>query len=181
MPEEGVQLNQKSQLLSTEEIVKLGRIFAGHGVNKIRLTGGEPLVRRDVVDLVKNLKAIDGIETVAMTTNGLTLQRHLPQLIDAGLDAINISLDTLEDKKFEFVSRRPRAGHAKVLNAIDSVLQTDIKLKINCVVMRSLNEDEILPFVAWTRDKKLTVRFIEYMPFDGNKWNDKKVNYSSVR
>ena len=122
---------------------------------------------------------MDGIKSVAMTTNGLTLERSLPKLAEAGLDAVNISLDTLHDKKFEFVSRRPAAGHARVMGAVDAVLRNhaeDIRLKVNCVVMRGMNDDELADFVGWTRDRALIVRFIEYMPFDGNKWNDKKVS-----
>jgi len=92
MPEAGVDLTPNSKLLTTEEMVKLAKVFATHGVDKIRLTGGEPLVRKDIVHLVKQLKDIDGISTVAMTTNGLTLGRHLPPLLEAGLDAVNISL-----------------------------------------------------------------------------------------
>lgn len=99
----------------------------------------------------------------------------MPPLLKAGLDAVNISLDTLHDQKFEFVSRRPKAGHAKVLRSIDSVMESGLKLKINCVVMRGMNDDELVDFVDWTRDKKLILRFIEYMPFDGNRWNDKKM------
>ena len=123
MPIEGVPLTPKPNLLTTEEILRLARVFASHGVDKIRLTGGEPLVRKDIVSLVKHLKAVDGISHVAMTTNGLTLERSLPKLAEAGLDAVNVSLDTLHDKKFEFVSRRPAAGHARVMGALDAVLR----------------------------------------------------------
>jgi len=134
------------------------------------------LVRGDVVDIVRRLKLLPGIETVAMTTNGVTLSRKLPALKDAGLNALNISLDTLIPEKFEFVSRRPKAGHAKVLNAIEKSLEMGFDpVKVNCVVMRGLNEDEILDFVDSTKDRNIDVRFIEYMPFDGNKWNTKKM------
>ena len=171
---------------------------------QIRLTGGEPLVRGDAVELVARLKALPGLETLAITTNGLTLARKLPALQAAGLDAINIrcdsgtlaagyyllstlslciaSLDTMRPEKFEFISRRPRAGHGRVLAAIERCLELGVApLKVNCVVMRGLNEDEILDFVEMTREKPVDVRFIEYMPFDGNKWNTKKmVSYSEM-
>jgi len=128
------------------------------------------------VDIVRRLKILPGLETVAMTTNGLTLSRKLPALMEAGLNALNISLDTLIPEKFEFVSRRPKAGHAKVLNAIEKSLEMGFNpVKVNCVVMRGLNEDEILDFVDWTRERNVDVRFIEYMPFDGNKWNTNKM------
>lgn len=182
MPEEGITLTPNSHLLTTDEIIKIATIFVSEGVKKIRLTGGEPLVRGDVVDIVRRLKQLPGLETVAMTTNGLTLARKLPALKDAGLNALNISLDTLVPEKFEFVSRRPKAGHAKVLHSIEKSLDMGFSpVKVNCVVMRGLNEDEILNFVDITKEKNIDVRFIEYMPFDGNKWNTKKmVSYSEM-
>jgi len=176
MPEEGVKLSPKSSILSTEEIIQLARVFIGEGVKKIRLTGGEPLVRPDIVEIIRELKNTPGLETVAMTTNGVTLGKRLVELKGAGLDLLNVSLDTLIPDKFQFVSRRPKAAHAKVLASIEDALAMGYTpLKINCVAMKGLNEDEILDFVEMTRDKEVDVRFIEYMPFDGNKWNDKKM------
>ncbi len=174
MPEEGVQLSPKSDLLSTQEVLKLAKLFADQGVTKIRLTGGEPLVRPDVIDIVSGLKALPGLTTVAMTTNAVALSRRLPALRRAGLDVLNISLDTLVPAKFEFITRRK--GHARVLKAIDDSLEEGFSpLKINCVVMRGLNDDELADFAEWTRHKAVDVRFIEYMPFDGNRWDDRKM------
>jgi len=176
MPEEGVELSPKSSILTTEEIIQIARIFINEGVKKIRLTGGEPLVRRDIVDIIRELKSTPGLETVAMTTNGVTLGRRLPELVSAGLDALNISLDTLVPQKFEFVSRRPKKTHEKVMASIEAALELGYApVKVNCVVMKGLNEDEIVDFVNLTQHKALDIRFIEYMPFDGNKWNDKKM------
>jgi len=176
MPEQGVDLTPSTQILSADEIVRIAGIFVSEGVNKIRLTGGEPLVRRDCVDIVRRLAVLPGLQTVAMTTNGLSLYRKLPDLRTAGLTHLNISLDTLVPAKFEFISRRPKAGHAKVLRAIDASLELGYTpVKVNCVVMRGLNEDEIVNFVEQTKDRNIDVRFIEYMPFDGNKWNTKKM------
>jgi len=176
MPEEGVDLKPSNQLLSADEIVRIAGIFVSEGVNKIRLTGGEPLVRRDVLEIVSRLANLPGLKTVAMTTNGVTLSRKLPDLRLAGLTHLNISLDTLVPEKFEFISRRPKAGHAKVLRAIQTSLEMGYSpVKVNCVVMRGLNEDEIVNFVELTRDRNIDVRFIEYMPFDGNRWNTKKM------
>lgn len=182
MPSQGVTLTPHSHLLTQDEIVRIAEIFASEGVKKIRLTGGEPLVRKDAIEIVRRLKNIPGLETVAMTTNGVTLARKLPALKDAGLDAINLSLDTLRAEKFEFISRRPKAGHSKVLEAVEKSLELGYNpLKINCVVMRGLNDDEILDFVELTREKAVDVRFIEYMPFDGNKWDTRKmVPYSEM-
>jgi len=117
-----------------------------------------------------------------MTTNGVTLARRLPALKKAGLTHLNISLDTLVPEKFEFVSRRPMAAHSKVMKAIDTSVQLGYTpVKVNCVVMRGLNEDEIIHFVEKTRNHNIDVRFIEYMPFDGNRWNtDKMVSYQEM-
>ncbi|XP_031758358.1 molybdenum cofactor biosynthesis protein 1 isoform X3 [Xenopus tropicalis] len=180
MPEEGVQLTPKSELLTTQEIVALARLFVQEGVNKIRLTGGEPLIRPDVVDIVAQLRKLEGLKTIALTTNGINLARQLPKLKDAGLDVLNISLDTLVPAKFEFIVRRK--GFHKVMEGIHRAIDLGYSpVKVNCVVMRGLNEDELLDFVALTEKQPLEVRFIEYMPFDGNKWNFKKmVSYQEM-
>ncbi|XP_072032501.1 molybdenum cofactor biosynthesis protein 1-like isoform X2 [Amphiura filiformis] len=174
MPEEGVDLTPNDNLLSTEEIVRLSKLFVQQGVDKIRLTGGEPLVRKDVIEVVEELGKLDGLKAIGMTTNGIALARKLPKLQAAGLNQLNISLDTLVPQKFEFVTRRK--GFSHVMRGIDTALDLGFNpLKINCVVMRGLNEDEINDFVEYTKDKPIEVRFIEYMPFDGNRWNDKKM------
>nr|XP_060610080.1 molybdenum cofactor biosynthesis protein 1 isoform X1 [Anolis sagrei ordinatus] len=180
MPEEGVQLTPKSELLSTQEIITLARLFVKEGVDKIRLTGGEPLIRPDVVDIIAQMRKLEGLETIAVTTNGINLARLLPRLKEAGLNAINISLDTLVPAKFEFIVRRK--GFHKVMEGIHKALELGYDpVKVNCVVMRGLNEDELLDFVALTEKYPLDVRFIEYMPFDGNKWNFKKmVSYKEM-
>eukprot|EP00057_Strongylocentrotus_purpuratus_P023045 XP_011677519.1 PREDICTED: molybdenum cofactor biosynthesis protein 1 isoform X2 [Strongylocentrotus purpuratus] len=174
MPEEGVTLSPKERLLSTEEILHLAKLFVSEGVDKIRLTGGEPLVRKDIVEIIEGLRELEGLKQIAMTTNGVTLAKRLPALKKAGLDLINISIDTLVPQKFEFISRRKGWHH--VMRGIDAALEHGYDpVKVNCVVMRGLNEDELCDFVALTEDKALDIRFIEYMPFDGNRWNDKKL------
>ncbi|XP_051469163.1 molybdenum cofactor biosynthesis protein 1 isoform X2 [Apus apus] len=180
MPEEGVQLTPKSELLTTQEIITLARLFVKEGVEKIRLTGGEPLIRPDVVDIVGQLYKLEGLKTIAVTTNGINLTRLLPRLKEAGLNAINISLDTLVPAKFEFIVRRK--GFHKVMEGIHKATELGYRpVKVNCVVMRGFNEDELLSFVDLTKDLPLDVRFIEYMPFDGNKWNFKKmVSYKEM-
>ncbi|XP_019607092.2 molybdenum cofactor biosynthesis protein 1 isoform X1 [Rhinolophus sinicus] len=180
MPEEGVPLTPKVDLLTTEEILMLARLFVKEGVDKIRLTGGEPLIRPDVVDIVAQLHRLEGLRTIGVTTNGINLARLLPQLQKAGLNAINISLDTLVPAKFEFIVRRK--GFHKVMEGIHKAIELGYSpVKVNCVVMRGLNEDELLDFVALTEGLPLDVRFIEYMPFDGNKWNFKKmVSYKEM-
>ncbi|XP_050565504.1 molybdenum cofactor biosynthesis protein 1 isoform X2 [Cygnus atratus] len=180
MPEEGVQLTPKSELLTAQEIITLARLFVKEGVEKIRLTGGEPLIRPDVVDIVGQLNKLEGLKTIAITTNGINLARLLPRLKEAGVNAVNISLDTLVPAKYEFIVRRK--GFHKVMEGIHKATELGYRpVKVNCVVMRGLNEDELLGFVEFTKDLPLDVRFIEYMPFDGNKWNFKKmVSYKEM-
>uniref|UniRef100_A0AAX7VTT6 Molybdenum cofactor biosynthesis protein 1 n=1 Tax=Astatotilapia calliptera TaxID=8154 RepID=A0AAX7VTT6_ASTCA len=180
MPEEGVKLTPRGQLLSTSEVLTLARLFVQEGVDKIRLTGGEPLIRPDVLHIITELRKLEGLKTIAMTTNGMNLARLLPNLKDAGLDLINISLDSLVPAKFEFIVRRK--GFHKVMEGVEKAIELGYSpVKINCVVMRGLNEDELLDFAALTEKKPLEVRFIEYMPFDGNKWNFKKmVSYQEM-
>uniref|UniRef100_A0A8C4QC44 GTP 3',8-cyclase n=1 Tax=Eptatretus burgeri TaxID=7764 RepID=A0A8C4QC44_EPTBU len=180
MPTEGVQLTPKASLLTSHEIVTLARLFVKAGVTKVRLTGGEPLIRPDVTSIVENLCKLEGLGTVAMTTNGINLARMLPSLKHAGLGHLNVSLDTLVPQKFEFVSRRK--GWHKVMEGIEKAIDLGYKpVKVNCVVMRGFNEDEILNFVSMTSERPLDVRFIEYMPFDGNRWDFKKmVSYQEM-
>lgn len=173
MPAEGVQLTNKTNLLSTEEIIYLAKIFVQEGVQKIRLTGGEPTVRKDIVEIIKNLKEIDKLESVSITTNGLVLNRLLVPMQRAGLDGINISLDTLKSSKYEKITRRK--GFERVLGGIDLAIQLGYKPKVNCVIMKGFNDDEVNDFVEFTRDRNVDIRFIEYMPFSGNKWETEKM------
>ncbi|XP_059838782.1 molybdenum cofactor biosynthesis protein 1 isoform X1 [Hypanus sabinus] len=180
MPEDGVKLTPRSQLLTTEEIITLAQLFVSEGVDKIRLTGGEPLIRPDVVEIVGRLRQLENLKTLAVTTNGINLTKLLPRLKEAGLNLLNISLDTLVPAKFEFIARRK--GFHKVIEGINKAIDLGYNpVKVNCVVMRGLNDDELLDFVDLTATKPLDVRFIEYMPFDGNKWNFKKmVSYQEM-
>lgn len=180
MPEEGVPLSPQQQLLTTPEIVMLSSVFVSQGVTKIRLTGGEPTVRRDILPLMHQLGSLrpHGLKELCLTTNGIALHRKLDAMVEAGLTGINLSLDTLDPWQFQIMTRRN--GFEAVLKSIDRIAELNrlgagVKLKINCVVMRGRNDREILPFVAMTRDTDLEVRFIEYMPFDGNKWNEGKM------
>ncbi len=171
MPEEGVQLQPQDHIMTFEEIERLVRLFAAEGVNKIRLTGGEPLVRKDVDQLLNRLGKVEGIKTFAITTNGLLVPKKIKMMHEAGINLMNISLDTLNPKKFEFITRRK--GFDLVMRAIDLALEYGYApVKVNCVVMKNFNENELADFVSLTRDKEIEVRFIEYMPFGGNGWND---------
>ncbi|KAJ1969810.1 hypothetical protein IWQ62_000388 [Dispira parvispora] len=176
MPEEGVSLTPSGQLLTTEEIVYLASVFVKQGVTKIRLTGGEPTIRKDFVDLVGHLNLLRswGLQSITVTTNGIALRRKLPQLVENGLDGINFSLDTLDPLQFQLLTRRN--GMERVLESIQMASEySQLNVKINCVVMRQINEGEVPDFVQYTQHHPVTVRFIEYMPFDGNRWSQHKL------
>lgn len=179
MPEEGVPVLQHSQILSIEEISRFVRIAASQGISHIRITGGEPLVRKGIISLISEISAIDGIESVALTTNASTLAPIAAQLKDAGLDRINISLDTLDPQQFKTLTRR--GDIADVMAGIDASLAVGFSpVKINCVVIRALDQD-FLGFARMTVDRPLHVRFIEFMPvgyqagIDDHGWNESDV------
>lgn len=176
MPEEGVPLSPR--ILTTSEIRKLADFFVSLGVNKIRLTGGEPTVRKDFFDVIDSLAELKnhGLKTLALTTNGVALNAaKLERLRDSGVDAVNISLDTLTPEKFEFITRRK--GWHLVMRTLRDALNTGFRdrVKLNVVVMHGINDDEVVDFVSLTQDCDIDIRFIEYMPFDGNKWSSKKM------
>jgi cyclic pyranopterin phosphate synthase len=180
MPEEGVPQSPPPDLLTTPEIYLLSSIFVSQGVTKIRLTGGEPTIRRDILPLMNQIGSLraQGLRELCITTNGISLHRKLDSMVEAGLTGVNISLDTLDPWQFQIMTRRK--GFDTVMKSIERILEMNklgagIKLKLNCVVMRGLNEREILPFVELGREQDLEVRFIEYMPFDGNKWSQGKM------
>lgn len=180
MPEEGVPLSPPVHLLTTPEITYLSSLFVSQGVTKIRLTGGEPTIRRDILPLMHSIGDLrrNGLKELCLTTNGIALHRKLDSMVDAGLTGVNLSLDTLDPFQFQIMTRRK--GFEAVIKSIDRILEMNrlgarIKLKINCVVMRGVNEREIVPFVEMGREKDIEVRFIEYMPFDGNKWSKGKM------
>jgi GTP 3',8-cyclase len=167
MPEAGLPWVAKSEILSFEEIVRVVEAGAPLGLRSIRLTGGEPLVRRDLPDLVRMLAAVDGIEDIALSTNGLLLAERLNALVEAGLRRVNVSLDTLREDRFAAIARRPGLG--RVLEGIEAASAAGLApIKLNCVVMRGRNDDELADFAALTRDRPLYVRFIEIMPVEEN-------------
>lgn len=162
MPEEGVHALAHGDILTLEEIERLVRIAADMGITRVRLTGGEPLVRRGVTGLIRALKAVPGIESVALTTNGILLPRMADQLAEAGLSRVNISLDTLDPEQYRAITRCGSFDDA--MAGIDSALAAGFSpVKVNAVVVRSLNQD-VLSFARMSIDRPLHVRFIEYMP-----------------
>ena len=162
MTEEGIRTLQYTQILRYEEILRLARIFADLGVKKVRLTGGEPLVRKDLHLLVRGLKEIRGIEQVALTTNGMLLYDQLDTLVDAGLDLVNISIDALDSDVFDRITRRH--GVERVRAAIEKALTYPrLRVKLNCVPI-GINDSQLLPIALLAKDAPLSVRFIELMP-----------------
>ncbi|KAJ3046105.1 Molybdenum cofactor synthesis protein 1 [Rhizophlyctis rosea] len=182
MPEEGVSLTPHADLLNTEEILRIARLFVEAGVTKIRLTGGEPTVRKDLIDIVAGLNELKplGLEGIGMTSNGVALKRKLSALRENGLDNLNISLDTLDKFKFELMTRRK--GFEHVMESINMAVAMGFSsVKLNSVVIKGVNDIEILDFIKMTEDLPLYVRFIEYMPFGGNRWNTEKfVSYKQM-
>ncbi len=163
---------KREEILSFEEIVRLARIFVGFGVQKIRITGGEPLVRSDVANLIDDLASIDGVTDLAMTTNGFLLPRYAQDLKDAGLDRLTVSLDTLDEEVFKLMSGRPY-GPEKVLEGIEAAHDAGFSpLKINAVVQRGVNEQTIVETAEHFRGTGDIVRFIEFMDVGSlNDWD----------
>ncbi len=180
MPAEGIVYRQKKELLTFEEIERVAAIMVKLGVTKIRLTGGEPMVRRDIEELVGRLSRLDGLKTVAMTTNATLLHDKAEILKKNGIKALNISLDTLKKERFLQVTRRDQFD--QVWSGIQSALTQNFdELKLNVVVMAGFNDDEILDFVDFAFHNRINVRFIEFMPFKDNEWKiDKVVTYKDM-
>ena len=177
MPEEGIDFAAREALLNYDEILYLCGVLGELGVTKVRLTGGEPLVRRDLPVLVRGLSDI--FPRLAMTTNGVLLPKHIDELEAAGLRHYNLSLDTLRPERFYRITRRDNFADTRV--ALDMMLEREYPVKVNVVVMRGVNDDELLDFVELTRANALDVRFIEAMPFnddDGN--HDVFLSYTDI-
>ncbi|KAJ3315211.1 Molybdenum cofactor synthesis protein 1 [Blyttiomyces sp. JEL0837] len=175
MPQEGVSLTPNEQLLTKDEILRLARLFVSQGIKKIRLTGGEPTIRKDLMDIMAGLNALRplGLQTIGITSNGIVLKKKLEELKANGLNQVNISIDTLDKFKFELITRRKGFDH--VMDSIHHAIACDFpSVKLNVVVIRNVNDNEVLDFVEMTRDLPIYIRFIEYMPFDGNRWNKEK-------
>lgn len=158
----GIELLAKNEILSFEEILRVCRQAALLGIDRIKITGGEPLVRKGIEHLIADLKKIPGISQVTMTTNGILLKEHLDDLVSAGIDGVNISLDTLKADRYEMITGSNNL--LKVTDSIDACLSAGIRLKINSVIMKGINDDEITSLASLARDNALDVRFIEMMP-----------------
>jgi GTP 3',8-cyclase len=165
MPSNNTDWFEQDNILSYEEIIRLVTLFVGLGIEKIRVTGGEPTVRPKIESLIQALSKINGIKSISMTTNGLLLQEKIQQLKAAGLGSVNISLDTFRADRFR--SMCGIDGVAKTLTSIRTAYDAGLKVKINTVIMRGWNDDEVEDFAIFARDTGLIVKFIEFMPLDG--------------
>ncbi|GAC1643221.1 MAG: GTP 3',8-cyclase MoaA [Ktedonobacteraceae bacterium] len=168
MPAEGLPWLNKGDILSYEEIERVGRVAVSLGIEQIRLTGGEPLVRRDVPELVRKLRTIEGLQSVSITTNGILLKQQAKALAEAGLTRVNVSLDSLVREKFTKLTRRDQMD--RVLEGLEEVeLYSGIRpIKINAVAIRDFSEAEVLEFVRFARRKAYVMRWIEFMPLDAD-------------
>jgi GTP 3',8-cyclase len=174
MPSAGFHRRPREEILTLEEMLRVARIAVGMGVDKIRLTGGEPTLRRDLEWLIAELVALPGLQTLGLTTNGLLLKEKAQSLRDAGMRALNVSLDTLKRDRFERITGRD--GLTNVLDGIGAALQAGFSpLKLNVVVIAGVNDGELPGFVAFVRERPVNVRFIEFMPFTGNGWTADRV------
>ncbi len=171
MPEEGAPIAPGADLLSAEELIRIISVASRLGMRKIRFTGGEPLVRKDLVQIIQCTAKLSGIEEISLTTNGFLLKPIVDKLTNAGLNRINISLDTLKHDRFVSIARR--GSLAEVLDGIEASLAAGLHpVKLNCVVMRGWNEDEILDFAQLSLERKIDVRFIELMPINWSAGDD---------
>ncbi len=161
MPSENVVWMKHGDLLSYEEVIRLCRLFAQTGIHRVRLTGGEPLVRWELYRLVSGIRDVPGIESISLTTNGILLKEHLPGLIEAGLTGVNISLDILDKEQYITITRRDALD--KVLSGFAAALESPLKVKLNCVAKQD-NYDQLVLLAGLAKDNNIAVRFIELMP-----------------
>lgn len=179
-PPTGIQLLERDRLLTYEELVRVIRVGAKLGIKKIRLTGGEPLVRKDVAALISAIKTISGIQEVSITTNGICLSQHAQNLKAAGVSRINISIDSLIPERYEQITG---GGDLNlVLSGIHKAVECGFRVKLNTVLLKQVNEDELMSFVKFADEEHIEVRFIEFMPLCGDGWNqDMFLPLQSVR
>ncbi len=175
MPLENVRFKPRDELLSFEEMTRVVRVAAGHGISKLRLTGGEPLVRSNLSQLVKMLKEVTGIHEIALTTNGILLTEQAEDLKTAGLDRLNVSLDAISEEMFAKITRRQ--GVQRVIDGISAAQAVGFEdIRLNAVSIQNLTESEIVPLANFAREKDLHLRFIEFMPLDADRaWNKTQV------
>lgn len=171
MPEEGVPLSPRNHLMTADEVLGIARVFVKNGVDKIRLTGGEPLLRKDFTTILKGLSELN--VQLSITTNAILVDRFMDDFKTYGLQDINVSLDTLVPAKFATITKRDQFG--KAFQNIQLLLDEGFNVKVNVVLMKGFNDNEIIDFIKLTEHQNIQVRFIEFMPFDGNQWSKEKL------
>ncbi|MCF8323189.1 MAG: GTP 3',8-cyclase MoaA, partial [Flavobacterium sp.] len=171
MPADGIALSPKASLMTAEEIFAIAQIFVNNGVDKIRLTGGEPLLRKDFPEIVTQLSQLN--TEISITTNGILIDKHIGVLKQYNIKKINLSLDTLVPAKFQTITLRNQ--FEKVLDNLHLLLNHDFKIKVNVVLIKGFNDDEIIDFIKLTQFLPVSIRFIEFMPFAGNDWDRSKM------
>jgi len=177
MPEEGIPLKDKAHFMSNEEIFEISKIFTELGVNKIRLTGGEPLIRKCSSDIIRALGTLD--TELAITTNGILVDKFIDTFKEAGIQSVNVSFDSLKPERQAMITRRDYFH--RIIRNIHLLLDEGFHVKVNVVVMNNVNGDELIDFIEMTKKTPLHVRFIEFMPFSGNKWDwAKGIGYENM-
>lgn len=177
MPEEGIVLRPKSHFMRTEEVIGIAKTFVELGIKKIRLTGGEPLVRNDAKEIIEGLSELN--LSLSISTNGILVNKFIDTFKATGLNSINISLDSLKSEKFNSITRRNY--FETILSNIQLLLNGNFHVKLNAVVMKGVNDNEIIDFIEFTKDKNIQFRFIEFMPFNGNNWDwSKGLSYKEI-
>lgn len=177
MPAEGIALTPKAHIMTADEIVTIAKTFVNLGVTKIRLTGGEPLVRKDAKDIILRLGQL-GVE-LTLTTNGILVDEFVDAFKEAGIKTLNVSIDSLQKEKYNQITRRDHFD--KLWKNINLLEANGFQIRLNVVLIKDFNENEIIDFIELTKDRNIQIRFIEFMPFDSNKWNKEKlVSYAEI-
>lgn len=177
MPEEGSELTEKPNIMKLEEIVEISRVFVGLGVDTIRLTGGEPLIRKNFEFLMRELASLE--VKLKLTTNGILLDKYYDLFEDIGLKGINVSLDTLDKTRMAFITKRDY--YDRIMANVKDGIKRGFDIKLNVVLIKGVNDQEINDFIELTQHEKLDVKFIEFMPFKGNKWSwDKGISEEDI-
>ncbi|TFF39593.1 GTP 3',8-cyclase MoaA [Mucilaginibacter psychrotolerans] len=179
MPEEGLEWLSRAELMTYEEMLRACELLVKMGIDKIRITGGEPFVRKDIMQLLTALSKLTGLKELSITTNGVLTAQHVPALKAIGVRSVNLSLDTLDAGRFFAITRRDE--FAAVMQTLDELLKHDIEVKINTVVMAGRNTQDIIPLVQLTKELPVSVRFIEEMPFNGDGHDYSGVLWDYVR
>jgi molybdenum cofactor biosynthesis protein A len=179
MPEAGIKYKPRKALMTYEELLRLVKLLAPLGVEKIRITGGEPFLRKDLMDFIRKIRDVEGIQHIHITTNGTQSAKLIHQFREAGISSVNLSLDSLDEKRFFEITRRNELKN--VLKSLDLLLEQEIPTKINAVVMKDHNTQDILPMVEFGKNSPVDVRFIEEMPFNGSGSNYQKLEWDYQR